>query len=125
MPDAKQKDDEVQKDEQGNEIDMSPHIPEDQDEVVARTDTNDMSLVEVDEDDLNQDPKTNDLDGGVHPTSATFGMVYSDYATDGAGNGPEEFSGMGITDPDEVDAPELNSPATKKSGKREKAGAKN
>jgi hypothetical protein len=100
----KQQDEEPQKDEYGNEIDMSAHIPEG---------TEEAKLDPLDEDnELDMDAKLNDLDGGIHKTSVTFGTVYSEYETDGAGRGPEDFKGMGITDPDEVDAPELNSPAT-------------
>jgi hypothetical protein len=105
--------DEQEVDAQGKPLDMSAHIPEDTPELPDHTDTNDMSVYEVDEDDLDQSAKLNDLEGGIHPNSVTFGTVYSDYESDGADQGPEEFAAMGITDPDEVDAPELDSPATK------------
>ena len=36
--------------------------------------------------------KTNELAGGDHTTSVTFGIVVSDYETDAAGNGPEDLA---------------------------------
>jgi hypothetical protein len=100
----KQQEEEPQKDDRGNEIDQSAFIPEG---------TEEAKMDPLDEDnELDMEAKLNDLGDGIHKNSVTFGTVYSDYETDGDGNGPEEFKGMGITDPDEVDAPELDSPAT-------------
>lgn len=56
---------------------MRPHIPPDQDK--AASVERDMSA------------KT-EKGEGLHTTSASFGLVYSDHATDGAGNGPEYFA---------------------------------
>jgi hypothetical protein len=41
-----------------------------------------------------QDAKT-ELDGGYHKTSATFGTVVSDYATDAAGHTPADIAAFG------------------------------
>ena len=70
------KEQEGRKDAQGNEINMSANIPEEQE-----------GWENVD---LDQTAKHNDLGDGHHKNSATFGKVISHYAPDAAGLTPEE-----------------------------------
>ena len=42
-----------------------------------------------------------ELGDGYHKTSATFGLVYSDYDTDGAGHGPSDFAPADDDDDDD------------------------
>src|SRR4051812_40870881 len=72
---AKTKQDDKKKDSRGDEIDMSAHIPKG---------TSTAHEVEI-----NQEAKLNDLGEGIHTTSATFGDVVSDEATDAVGLTPE------------------------------------
>lgn len=78
-----QQDEQPRVDDQGNEIDMSAHIPEGTEEVAAK---------DIDPDDRDMSAKHNELGEGLHPTSVTFGQVVSDYATDAAGNTPEDIA---------------------------------
>ena len=66
----------TRQDEQGNEIDMSANIPEEQEGWEDK--------------ELDQTAKHNDLGEGHHKNSKTFGVVISDYAPDAAGLTPEE-----------------------------------
>lgn len=72
---AETKQDDKKKDSRGDEIDMSAHIPKG---------TSTAHEVEI-----NQEAKLNDLGEGIHTTSATFGDVVSDEATDAVGLTPE------------------------------------
>jgi hypothetical protein len=65
------------------ERDMSAHVPEGTEEAAAK---------DIDPDDRDMQPKTNELGEGLHPTSVTFGMVVSDNATDAAGLTPQALA---------------------------------
>jgi hypothetical protein len=75
--------DQPRTDDQGNEIDMSAHIPEGTDAVASQ---------DIHPDDRNMAAKHNELGEGLHPTSVTFGTVVSDHATDAAGNTPADIA---------------------------------
>jgi hypothetical protein len=72
---AETQQDDKKTDSRGDEIDMSAHIPKG---------TSTAHEVEI-----NQEAKLNDLGEGIHTTSATFGEVVSDEATDAVGLTPE------------------------------------
>lgn len=74
--DPKERETPAPQDVNADEIEMRPHIPEG---------TSSISDVDID-----QTAKHNEKGEGVHLTSATFGKVVSDYATDAAGLTPED-----------------------------------
>jgi hypothetical protein len=82
MAESKQDDKKAtRRDAQGEEIDMSAHIPEG---------TEDAMDTDLDPDDRDMSAVTDEP--GLHPTSVTFGTVVSDHATDAAGNTPEDIA---------------------------------
>ena len=76
-PEQQPSDEETRTDAQGNEIDNSANIPEEQEGWEDK--------------DVDQTAKHNDLGEGHHKNSTTFGKVTSHYAPDAAGTTPEDL----------------------------------
>ena len=77
--------------EQTENTDQALVDPQDPDAAIFGVKPGDVRQYEVKPDDRDMTAKTEQGEG-LHPASVSFGMIYSDNATDGEGKGPQDFA---------------------------------